>query len=334
MPSLYEKIEELIRSHVYLGKQSATGFELVKCQICNDYKERGGFKFSENEIGYNCFNCGTSAKFEDDNTHKISHGFTNVLLSFGISKTELKSITAESYLNRSTNLLIKTKQEYIHDTSPIDSINIPYDATIVSDKSNPLAIRAYEYLKTRKLENIEFPFFVSEKYYPDRIIIPYIQNSKCVYFQARALTPEIKPRYKNPYAERGRIIFNYNELLNRYSKRPIFVTEGVFDALSIGQEAIAITGGKLSKWMLYELKQIKRKIIFVLDKNNPALGNLAIDNGWNIAIFPDGIIDSNHALITYGRLWLLYYLMNNNYSGMQAKLLIKMHCKETKVWKK
>ena len=90
--SLYEKIEELIRSHVYLGKQSATGFELVKCQICNDYKERGGFKFSENEIGYNCFNCGTSAKFEDDNTHKISHGFTNVLLSFGISKTELKSI--------------------------------------------------------------------------------------------------------------------------------------------------------------------------------------------------------------------------------------------------
>jgi hypothetical protein len=41
MPSLYEKIEELIRSHVYLGKQSATGFELVKCQICNDYKERG-----------------------------------------------------------------------------------------------------------------------------------------------------------------------------------------------------------------------------------------------------------------------------------------------------
>jgi hypothetical protein len=86
--------------------------------------------------------------------------------------------------------------------------------------------------------------------------------------------------------------------------------------------------------MLYELKQIKRKIIFVLDKNNPALGNLAIDNGWNIAIFPDGIIDSNHALITYGRLWLLYYLMNNNYSGMQAKLLIKMHCKETKIWKK
>ena len=39
--SLHEKIEQLIRSNVYLGRQSATGFESVKCQVCNDYKEIG-----------------------------------------------------------------------------------------------------------------------------------------------------------------------------------------------------------------------------------------------------------------------------------------------------
>ena len=93
MPSLYEKIEELIRSHVYLGKQSATGFELVKCQICNDYKERGGFKFSENEIGYNCFNCGTSAKFEDDNKHKILRNIRVII--------DIVQITAKKYRKNS-----------------------------------------------------------------------------------------------------------------------------------------------------------------------------------------------------------------------------------------
>lgn len=325
--SLHSDIEALIRAHIHLGRISATGFESVKCPVCNDYKDRAGFNFSNDVIGYNCFNCGISAIMESH----VSSNFKNLLLSFGIMKSDIEQITAQSFLNHTPTL--KRNNEYHHNISPLPSVKIPFDAELVSDQNSELAKKAYSYLISRGLHTIDFPFIVSNEKYPNRIIIPYLHNDRCVYYQARALDSSIKPRYKNPMVERSRIIFNYNEI-KRNTNRPLFVTEGAFDALSIGNEAIAISGGKLSKWALYELKQVRRKIIFVLDKNNPDIGNIALENGWSIAIFPDGITDSNDALLTYGRLWLLYYLMTNNHVGMQAKLLIRMHCKGQKQWKK
>lgn len=320
-----ETLEDLIRRHVVLGKLNNRGFFDVKCAVCNDYKERGGFKFEASSVFYTCFNCSTKAFYNPSSGRfRASKKFKEVLSAFGIPEAEVDSATGQEFF--------KT-----HDTPaarptislPVDEVALPAECKLLATSEGPWSEVAREYLLARKLDPASYPYYVIdiEKYagaYLGRIFIPYTFRNKIVYWQARALDSSIQPRYKNPVVEKNNVFFNMDEIY-RYTSEPLLVTEGPLDALSIGVNTIALIGSTLNEFKWSELKKAakRRPVIFVIDKNinghKLALKVLEQEN-MSIVLFPDNIEDANDALQKLGKIWLRTYLTTNAASGFQGKV--------------
>lgn len=324
-----EDLESLIRRYVILGKRSPKGFEAVKCAKCNDYKARGGFKFENGSVAYNCFNCSTKTGY-DPSKSTMLNTMKEVILAFGIPEDELNAC-----------IFFKQPQESIPGEAPrpkVDlpttAIPLPNGAIPITDDSSEWSSAAREYLRGRGLSHTEYPYLVTdETAYVGRVIIPYYFREKVIYWQARSLADEyIQPRYKNPVVEKDNIFFNMDEVF-RYTNEPLFVVEGPLDALSIGKNAVALTGSTLSEFRFRELQKVasRRKVIFVIDKNlngyklgQQVLKDESID--WHVACFPDNYEDANDALQKLGRLWIISHLASTAVRGIQGKLLLELHC--------
>lgn len=329
-----ESLESLIRRYIFLGPISSKGFEIVKCVICNDYKIRGGFKFDNDSIFYSCFNCGCKAGYKSITKHHIDNKFKDVLLAFGIPEIDIsRSVSFNFFKDKKDNIPIDSK--VVNNEFPSKIIKLPSESVLVSSNLSPWCEVAIEYLESRCLNIKDIDCYVTENIsYVGRLLIPYFLRGKIIYWQGRSMDDEtIYPRYKNPSVEKNNIFFNMDELY-RYTKDPIFVTEGPLDAISIGKNAIALTGSTLTDFKISELEKVakNRKVIFVIDKNENGykLGNEILDIknlNFYISMFPNNIEDSNDALKEYGRLWISTYLVSNAYNNLSGKVYLKLNCK-------
>lgn len=325
-------LEDLIKRYIHLGPPSAKGFHGVKCAGCNDYKVRGGFKFDD-KIVYSCFNCGSESSFVyDPGRSSISRNGRKTLLAFGIPENEL---------NNALGAAAFAKKDQVSDepppkpetTFPTEELKLPANTYLITSDESPWCQVAREYLALRKLKATDYPYFVSESpSYLGRVLIPYYYRDKLVYWQGRSLDPSIEPRYKNPVVSKENILFNVNELL-RYTEEPLYVTEGPLDALSLGSNAVALTGSSLTEFKIRELARAARhrRVVFVIDKNSRgrSLGEQVLRAGvtnWYVVCFPTGVEDANEALITYGKLWMLQYITDSAVQGMTGQLHLEKHC--------
>jgi DNA primase len=133
---------------------------------------------------------------------------------------------------------------------------------------------AYKYLKNRNLSDQaihEYELgFCSEGDYKGYVIVPFYENGEIVFFQARKfLSLANKPDHKNPPRDsangKSQVIFN----LDRISKnRSVVITEGVFDAMAVKKNAIAILGKKMSKYQIDKLvSRGVNDIVILLDED-------------------------------------------------------------------
>lgn len=336
----FNTLEDLIKSYIILGKKSPKGYEIVKCVVCNDYKMRGGFKFENESIHYNCFNCHASFKYNPK--FKLNEDFKSALINFGIPEKILDEFILKNNFNRLSLENISNTNNTVLDKKikkiPLMEVNLPPNSKKLLECDSIWKEVGIEYLKSRKLNPREYTYYISShKDYLARLIIPYYFRNKLIYWQARALDDSLKERYKNIQGEKDNIFFNFDEIY-RYTNDPLFVTEGCLDALSIGTQAVATLGSSLSDFQENELIKASkhRKIIFIIDKDeNSKIKNGAklakkilnknIDN-WYITCFPDNIEDSNDALCKLGKLWLNYYLITSCVNGIEAQMLIKLKC--------
>lgn len=87
--------------------------------------------------------------------------------------------------------------------------------------------------------------------YSGRIIIPFIENDKCMYFTARDYTGKQDPKYSNPYTgdtvkTASESIYNVEAL----KQKVCYIVEGVFCAwtlMQVGISAVATCGWSLSE---------------------------------------------------------------------------------------
>lgn len=331
-------IYNLLLEHLpVLQNKSNTGFRNCKCPVCNDYKNRMGIKFENNKIIVNCFNCGIKSVFEEGST-SISKKFKEILNAFQISDEEINIILSANFISKgglvkinkeekliTLDTLIKNKKSFI-----TPEVKLPIGSFKIN-KSNPsseLEQIAIKYLTNRLVINANHDFFLSlDKNYQNRVIIPFIKNDKLIYWQARALYDDMQPRYLNCKIHKTAILYNYSEL-TRYSTLPIFVTEGVFDAIPIN--GVSIIGSELNDVKIELLKRPKRRVIFVIqrDKNGKKLAYTALENGFEISFPPDGYKDVNKAAIETGLSWTLNSIMNNISSlKSKAMLAIELNCR-------
>ena len=99
-------------------------------------------------------------------------------------------------------------------------------------------------------------------FYANRIIFPVERKKEPLGFVARAWSKADRD-YVNPRGFSRDSFFN-GDALDVISGEPLFVVEGVFDALRVGPDAVACLG-KPTNAQLQILKQVQRPVVFALD---------------------------------------------------------------------
>jgi|TARA_R110001583_G_scaffold19932_1_gene77334 DNA primase len=137
-------------------------------------------------------------------------------------------------------------------------INLPKEFKTLTNKHIPrCALPAISYLKRRGVDTADILYwkmgYCAMGEYRDRIVIPSFNNDGDVnYFVARSYDCNNRLKYKNPNVSRN-IVFN--ELFVDFDEDLILV-EGVFDAVTVGQNAIPLLGSTLN-----EKSELFRKIL-------------------------------------------------------------------------
>ena len=323
------KLEDLIREKVPLPPEDARGFHSLKCQCCNDYKVRAGFKFEDGNVVYNCWNCSTTSVFEEF-SGKISKKMRGILNAYGIDDTEISGVINTAFFNK------KEKENSTITLANLTKVNTNTPTVKLPEKSLPLGhdgfydyqIKLLTYLEKRKIDIEKFQFFFSlEPRFIDRIIIPFYRNGNLIYWQARSINPDEKKRYDNAPVGRDAVMFGIDKL-RTYSSAPLFVTEGVFDAMMV--DGVALLGSKLNEAKVALLQESSRRLVFVIDKdkNGQHLAEDVLKRGWEIAFTPDGATDLNNSVQRFGMAYTIYGMMQNIPKDADAaRLLITLNCR-------
>lgn len=305
-----KSLADVIQQNIHLGKVSGTGFHTVKCAVCNDYQERGGFKFDGDTTGYSCFNCGTRFKYEEG-TGKISRKAREVLEAFGITRTHLNEITSALFRPdkepTEINLEQLTKVKLFTPEVPLPDKCF----RLLSEGNEEAQIPIVEYLLNRSIDPEKTDFFYStDKKLGNRVIIPYWRDGKLIYWQARSILDGVKPRYLNCEVSKEAIIYGYDKL-HSYESAPLFVTEGVFNAIIV--DGISIMSADLNAAKLEVLKRTKRRLIFVRDRDarGDKLSQTVLENGWEITTVDPRVNDINDSVTAFGLPFTAFSLIKN-----------------------
>lgn len=325
-------MEDEIRSRVSLSGPDTRGFYNLKCLCCNDYKIRAGFKFDGNIIGFNCWNCGTTGRYEEF-SGKISKNFRKILNCHGVSNEDIDKIINSSFF---TN---KAEDDKKITLDKLTQVNLNTPTVKLPPKSFKLGSteeftgyqqKIVDYLVSRKIDIFKYNFFFSlDERYLNKVIIPFYRNGKMIYWQARSIMPGEKSRYDNSPGSRDAIIFNYDKI-HSSDFYPLIVSEGVFDAMVF--DGVAIMGSKLTAAKIEILKSSKRKLLFVIDKDNngKSLAHEALKHGWDISFLPDGIADINDGAQKIGKAATAFYIRKNIPADYDhALMLLNLYCKGT-----
>lgn len=197
---------------------------------------------------------------------------------------------------------------------------------------------AKRYLNERGIEEGDLGFVYDphgefKETYHNRIIIPFYEMGRLVYFIGRSFD-ESPLRYKNPHGiDAGDFVFQYDKLADQ---RDIFIFEGVFDALSLHKPQVgtAMLSNRLkSKQITKILDLAPERIVFVTenDKNEVAIKAGKKNLDWNL-----------RTMMKYKppSLNIKFYIFNppveykdfNEYSAATGKHSIDIE-KECKLWK-
>ncbi len=209
---------------------------------------------------WQCWNCNISHNTRGTNVITLLKKLGAKNDSISEAKTILNSIgynfdNDSHHVDRS-NRVLNLPTEFI----PLSSIN----------KNSPIYRNALKYLLKRGLNPLDIIRYkigyCEEGKYGNMIIVPsYDQNWNLNYFTARSFINKWKI---NPPIERNKII-PFESYINW--KLPLFLTEGVFDAIAIRRNAIPLLSKTISS-LIYKkiLENSTPEIIFALDSDAKA----------------------------------------------------------------
>ena len=218
------------------------------CPICDEGRNKHNLEVNYFNNVYKCWACG-----DVNNTHG-----------------SLKRIFDRYANNKQKKLFRILKPETVEvKEKKIAKIVLPEGYTLFKDSSPIYPVRnaAINYLYNRGITD-----YLIEKYqigfcdkgdHAGRIIIPsYNLKEELNYFISRSWNPLSKVKYKNPEAEKDKIIFWENQI---DWNKDIFLVEGAFDGLFL-ENSIPMLGKHMSS-LLFETiyKKAKKEIIICLD---------------------------------------------------------------------
>jgi DNA primase len=244
--ALVELLEDVLGDHgLHYPNRGQISFN---CPVCDDGRNKHNLEVNYIDNVYKCWSCGDSegthgalGRIFDKYGNKKQKKLYNVLKPETVVKREKKKKT----------------------------LKLPEGFTLFKDSSPvyPVRRQAMNYLKSRGItdEMIEkFGIgFCDKGDHAGRIVIPsYNTKGELNYYIARSWNPMSRAKYKNPEAEKDKIIF-WENLIDW--NKDIYLVEGAFDGLFV-DNPIPMLGKHMSE-LLFETiyKKAKANIIICLD---------------------------------------------------------------------
>jgi 5S rRNA maturation endonuclease (ribonuclease M5) len=265
-----EKVNDFVFEHFRNVKVSKNGTHfLARCTLCGDSaksqsKRRFNLDYKNGEPVFQCWNCGKSGSF-----------IKLYSLIKCVSEDDVKKVFRQFNIDDIKKTFNKRKSKKKIPIVP----NITYhdyilnDCISVDDKTDGIVLPKYqeklkEFIISRKTYNHKLYIAYKGKY-QGRIIIPiYDDNGHIIYFQGRALFNN-PVKYDNPPAEKGSIILNSDKF---DKEKYIIITEGFFDATSIGNQGTTCFGSSINDEFLDTLfKKTNKGIIIALDNDEKGI---------------------------------------------------------------
>lgn len=261
-----EVVSDFIHENCDRVKVTGNGTHFnARCPLCGDSKKslskrRFHVDWNNGNPGYHCFNCGRSGHF---------------LELYALLKGKESAYEAEKEIRNIDNIqdiIQPTKKVKPTEKSTTGNFNyILNDCLSTNSEPKGYIEKSYQrvlfkFIEDRKIG--DYPIYVAYKgKYKGRIIIPVFGKGDIIYFQGRRISDEMEPKYLNPPVEKENIILN-KEKFDR--DKHIIVTEGILDALRVGNQGTTILGSELSRKLLKKLEKLTDKdIIICLDNDKP-----------------------------------------------------------------
>lgn len=216
--------------HLHYESKGQISFD---CPVCDDDRHKGNLEVNYFSHVYKCWSC------SDENG---THGPLGKLFDLYGNKKQKKI-----YEVLQPEAFKPKEKKYV-------KLKLPDDFRLFKDVNpiHPIRRQAYNYLQSRGITDD-----IIEKYkigfcgtgdHAGRIIVPsYDTFGKLTYYIARSWYPNTKAKYKNPEAEKDKIIFN-ESLINW--NQDIYLVEGVFDGFFV-PNSIPMLGKHMSE-LLFE----------------------------------------------------------------------------------
>jgi DNA primase len=244
--ALVELLEDVLGDHgLHYPNRGQISFN---CPVCDDGRNKHNLEVNYIDNVYKCWSCGDS---------EGTHGpLGRIFDKYGNKKQK------KLYEVFKPETVVKREKKK-------KTLRLPEGFTLFKDSSTvyPVRRQAMNYLKSRGItdEMIErFGIgFCDKGDHAGRIVIPsYDKKGELNYYIARSWNPMSRAKYKNPEAEKDKIIF-WENLINW--KKDVYLVEGAFDGLFLNNP-IPMLGKHMSE-LLFETiyRNAKGNIIICLD---------------------------------------------------------------------
>jgi hypothetical protein len=284
-------------------------FNAVCCQhngSTRDTRGRGGLKATEQGWSYHCFNCAYTASFIMGRT--LSVKARRLLGWMGVSDNEIEMLNFESLRHRSIHGILEDRQQSWNHLAGItfEERDLPPYAELLTPEHQ----MHWDYVQGRRVPE-DFPMMLQTQndgvhWTRPHVVIPFTYENKIVGYTCRFLDNR-QPKFISD-SQPG-YVFGTDLQHNNWTN--VIVTEGIFDALSIG--GVAIMHNTVSDSQARLIRSLGREVTVVPDQDlaGMELIDRAVELGWAVSIpeWPYGVKDVNDAVIRLGRLGTLLTIM-------------------------
>jgi len=290
----------------------------TRCPLCGDSsksksKKRFHIEYTDDNCKYHCFNCDEAGDF-----YKLYS------IIKGISR---KQAWKEHHIYDSKQI-----KQFLKNDKPVLKKTVTALSTVswimddcLSIEDTPTGYMQKKYITILKKfiddRMIKIPVFISYKgRYKDRIIMPIYDGDDMIYFQGRTINGS-DPKYLNPSIDKSLIVFNRDSFVKG---QPIFITEGLLDAQSIGNNGTCCLGKNITDDFLDIIYKYTKDIYIVLDNDEDgkeALKKLLKTSKYSqklkYFVMPyeyQHIKDINKYIVTYSESDVVDFIQSNSYS--------------------
>jgi hypothetical protein len=264
--------------------------------MCNDSRRRGGVKIEDAVIGYHCFNCGYSTKWEPGKG--LSDKYAKFSLALGAPQSEINKVRLTLMQSRDMMSNYKGVTPTVS-LSEFPEVLLPEKTFLVEhlDDSHPVK----KYWKSRGLQGVESALWFDKPLWKDRMVLPFFYKEKLVGWTGRQVgdsSSSVKYLVEKPAG----FVYNMDKFIDTPRNLAI-VCEGVIDAALIG--GLGLLTNSASPEQVSRINSLPQRIILCpdRDKAGKSLIDQALDSGWMVSFPPwDGDIkDVADAVSRYGR---------------------------------